>query len=166
MSDFWKYHGLGNDYLVMEPGRFTTPPNAEAVSLICDRHLGIGADGILWGPLERAPWATEAQPQETTSQDMALIIYNSDGSEGEKSGNGLRIFARHVWERKLVSGAEFTLLTRGGPARAEILREDGGRVAMGMGTVRFDSASIPVEGEPREVLRETLSLAGRGQKKL
>ena len=164
MNDYWKYHGLGNDYLVLEPGRFTTPPSAEAVKLICDRHLGIGADGILWGPLTQPPWASgdDGSASATHSDgEMALVIYNSDGSEGEKSGNGLRIFARHVWERKLHQNPEFVLLTRGGPARAEILTEDGGRVAMEMGQVRFDSASIPVAGEPREVLRETLEVAGR-----
>ena len=74
---FRKYHGLGNDYLVLEQGVLTP----ETVVAVCDRHTGLGSDGIL-----------EMMP--TNKADVGLRIWNPDGSVAEKSGNGLRIFAR------------------------------------------------------------------------
>lgn len=153
MNDFWKYHGLGNDYLVMEPTRFQQEPKPEAIAKICDRHMGVGADGVLWGPIRSG--------SNSTDEPMALVIYNADGSQGEKSGNGLRIFARHVWERKLATQRKFLLDTAGGRVEAEILREDGSRVAIEMGSISFESKAIPMTGENRTVLEETLNVDGR-----
>ena len=80
---FRKYHGLGNDYLVLEDGLLTP----DRVAALCDRHRGLGADGILQRlPSERA--------------DAGLRIWNPDGSIAEKSGNGLRIFARWMVEHQ------------------------------------------------------------------
>lgn len=154
MHDFWKYHGLGNDYLVMEPGRFAEVPGAEAIRLICDRHRGVGSDGILWGPGNTAA-ATQSDSV------PSVRIFNPDGSESEKSGNGLRIFARHLWERGLAGPSPFAIATAGGIVTAEVLDPKGGRIALAMGRVRFESGEIPVTGPPREVLRESLQVAGR-----
>ena len=76
---FYKYHGLGNDYLVLESAEALTP---ELVRTICDRHRGVGSDGIL------APFDAG------NAADYGVTIWNPDGSIAEKSGNGLRIFAR------------------------------------------------------------------------
>lgn len=76
---FSKYHGLGNDYLVFQPDT-VKPIGEEQIQCICDRNYGVGSDGILLGPL----------PSNTC--DFRLRIFNPDGSEAEKSGNGLRIF--------------------------------------------------------------------------
>jgi len=94
-----KYHGLGNDYLVLEaPGGEALEP--ALIRAICDRHRGPGGDGIL------LPVGSEAA-------DHGVRIYNPDGSEAEKSGNGLRIFARWLVERR-GAGARFTVETPGG----------------------------------------------------
>lgn len=159
MSDYFKYHGLGNDYLVLEPRRFQQPPSEEAIRRICDRHRGIGSDGILWGPM--AEPLPESAPRGDPPEAVPLRIYNPDGSEAEKSGNGLRIFARHIWGRGLVEGDRFALATAGGVARAAILDSRGSRIEMEMGVVRFDSESIPMGGPPREVLGETLHVGER-----
>jgi len=149
MWDYFKYHGLGNDYLVLEPARFRAPPTPEAVRRICDRHRGVGGDGILLGPL---PGAAGDPP--------AVRIFNPDGSEAEKSGNGLRIFARHLWARGHVTGRRFAIGTAVGPVEAELLDEAGRRFALAMGEVRFTSADIPWSGPPREALGERVEVGG------
>ena len=145
---FAKYHALGNDYLVIDPRDLSAPLTVAQVRRICDRHYGVGADGILLGPLpaERARFA--------------LRIFNPDGSEAEKSGNGLRIFARHLWERGLVAGEEFEVQTLGGLVRATVA--DAGRsVSVEMGHVSFWSDEIPVAGPQREVINEEFMAGDR-----
>jgi diaminopimelate epimerase len=145
---FAKYHALGNDYLVVDPRDLPATLTVAQVRRICDRHYGVGADGILLGPLP----AEQAR--------FALRIFNPDGSEAEKSGNGLRIFARHLWERGLVAGAEFALETPGGLVRATVA--DAGRsVSVEMGRVSFWSDEIPVAGPRREVINEELVAGDR-----
>jgi diaminopimelate epimerase len=97
-----KYQALGNDYLVVERVDFAERLSSSAVRRICDRHFGIGSDGIL----VREP---SSDPTE-----FRLRILNPDGSEAEKSGNGLRIFARYLWDQRLVSDAPFKVVTPGG----------------------------------------------------
>ncbi len=141
---FSKYHGLGNDYLVIDPADLSAELTPQQIRRICDRHYGVGADGVLLGPLPAA------------AASFGLRIFNPDGSEAEKSGNGLRIFARYLWDRGLVSEAPFTVATPGGLVTAQV--EPGGRMAtVAMGRVSFASREIPVAGPPREVLNETLS---------
>lgn len=126
MTDFRKYHGLGNDYLVIDPADFPFQPTPEAVRTICDRNLGVGSDGILLGPL-------------LDPEGPSLRIFNPDGSEAEKSGNGLRIFAWYLFERGLVEGREFPLRTKGGAVRAWILEPTAGLVRMDMGVPSFEA---------------------------
>lgn len=81
---FIKYHGLGNDYLVVDPNVRDVGLTPDVIRLICDRNFGIGSDGILYGPLDIG--------------DIPRVrIFNPDGSEAEKSGNGLRGFSRVVF---------------------------------------------------------------------
>jgi diaminopimelate epimerase len=145
---FVKYHALGNDYIVLEPAGVGTPLTAAQIRLICHRHYGVGSDGILLGPLEGG------------ACDFGLRFFNPDGGEFEKSGNGLRIFSRYLWDRGLVGSGPFTIQTAGGPVRAQV--HAGGRVvSVDMGQVSFDSGRIPVAGPPREVLNETMVVEGQ-----
>ncbi len=148
--DYCKYHGLGNDYLVIEPGTFREALGSEQVRAICDRHRGIGSDGVLLGPL------SAGRPPGLAPEVPALRIFNPDGSEGEKSGNGLRIFARYLWEQGRVRTSPFSIHTPGGTVRVRVLNPLGTRIAIEMGAVRFSSQHIPMTGPPREVLRELL----------
>src|SRR5215203_2857813 len=106
---FFKYHALGNDYLVIDPKSFAPELTEKNIKLICHRNFGVGSDGILFGP----------QPAERAS--FRLRIFNPDGSEAEKSGNGLRIFCRYLFDQKLVKQKEeFLVQTLGGVVRATI----------------------------------------------
>ena len=145
---FWKYHALGNDYLVIDPKDLPAPLTLEQIKMICHRNFGVGSDGILLGPLP------------STKAPFALRIYNPDGSEAEKSGNGLRIFSRYLWDRKLVGKDEFAIETAGGLVKSTVF-ENGNMVRVEMGKVSFDSEKIPVTGPKREVINEKISVGGR-----
>jgi diaminopimelate epimerase len=145
---FSKYHALGNDYIVINPKDLPAPLTTEQVKLICHRNFGVGSDGILLGPLPSA------------TAKCALKIYNPDGSIAEKSGNGLRIFSRYLWDTKFVSNDEFAIQTDGGLVRSTVF-EGGKMVRVEMGNVSFDSEKIPVTGPKREVINEKISVGGR-----
>ena len=143
-----KYHALGNDYIVIDPNEAGGELDGEKIRLICHRNYGVGSDGILLGPIA------------SKSCDFKLRIFNPDGSEAEKSGNGLRIFARYLWDRNLVREQPFTIETRGGSVTAQVL-SGAGQVMVEMGQVNFHSDQIPVSGEPREVMNERIEVSGK-----
>lgn len=143
--NFFKYHALGNDYIVINPGDIQNKLTSSQIQRICHRNYGVGSDGILLGPLE------------TSDADFALRIFNPDGSEAEKSGNGLRIFSRYLWDKGLVREKLFSIHTAGGIVKSQI-HDDGSSVTVEMGKVNFHSEQIPVNGKPREVINETITI--------
>lgn len=144
---FYKYHALGNDYVVIEPDEVAIGLTKEQIRRICHRNYGVGSDGILYGSIE------------TDDADFALRIFNPDGSEAEKSGNGLRIFSRFLWDKDKVGKKQFTILTAGGKVNAQVF-EEGKKIRIDMGKVSFDSAKIPVAGSAREVINEKMEING------
>jgi diaminopimelate epimerase len=146
---FSKYHALGNDYIVIDPRDHREALSAAHIVRICHRNFGVGSDGILLGPLP----ARDGAP-------FALRIFNPDGSEAQKSGNGLRIFCRYLFDRGLVKNQSFSVHTQGGVVQARV-HGAGESVTVEMGRVTFRSDEIPVniDGAPREVVRETLRIA-------
>lgn len=120
----WKAHGLGNDYLVWQgPSDFLTP---ERVRFICNRHFGVGSDGIL-------------EPTQPTDADYDVRIWNPDGSQAEKSGNGLRIFA--FWLHHFRGAPlHFTVSTGLDVVNCRIGPDS---ISIDMGTARFAPESIP-----------------------
>ncbi|MDY6933789.1 MAG: diaminopimelate epimerase [Spirochaetota bacterium] len=144
---FVKYHALGNDYIVLNPIDLDTKLDINTIKLICHRNYGIGSDGILIGPYE------------SSECDFGLSILNPDGSEAEKSGNGLRIFSRYLWDIGLVHDDTFTILTLGGQVKSQVL-DKGSSVTVDMGRVSFQSNKIPVTGPQREVINETIIVDG------
>ena len=150
---FHKYHALGNDYIVCDPRDFPqwkSAPSVEQIRVVCHRNFGVGSDGILWGPLP------------STASEFGLRIFNPDGSEAEKSGNGLRIFSRYLWDQKLVTNPSFTVETPGGTVQS-VIKDNGRLITVAMGKVSFDSAKIPVNltGAPREVINEKITVLDR-----
>lgn len=144
---FRKYHGLGNDYLVIDPRIHDVDLTPDAIRLICDRHFGVGADGILYGPAKgRDGWSVR--------------IFNPDGSEAEKSGNGLRIFAKYLYEKKYVNRKQFSIETLGGIVEAQIEDDAANLIRIKMGRITFRSTEIPVKGDDREVVDEELEING------
>jgi diaminopimelate epimerase len=144
---FNKYHALGNDYIVLDPAEFGQLTE-ERICRLCHRNYGIGSDGILYGP------------SDTEQADFALRIFNPDASEAEKSGNGLGIFARYLWDRGKVQNDEFTISTVGGIVKARV-HINGQKVTVDMGKVSFESTEIPVNGAPRQVINEQVQVAGQ-----
>jgi diaminopimelate epimerase len=148
---FFKGHGLGNDYIALEFPDLAGPsaePSRDAIRLLCDRHRGIGSDGIL------ARWPSDAA-------DFGLRIFNPDGSEAEKSGNGLRIFAAYLLDRgDIANDARFTVETPGGVVMMALLgRSDGVlTVEVEMGRASFSSSALAMPGPERELGTETLEL--------
>ena len=142
---YTKYHALGNDYIVIDPVDMDGELDPEQIRLICHRNFGIGSDGILLGPLH------------SEECDFRIRILNPDGGEAEKSGNGLRIFSRFLWDKGLVRENPFTVETLGGVVVCNVHR-GGKTVTVEMGEVSFRSSIIPVAGEEREVLREQMEI--------
>src|SRR5512133_2741372 len=133
---FSKFHALGNDYLVIDPTRTAFELEPRLVQALCDRHRGAGSDGLLLGPLP-VPGDPEA---------FGLRIFNPDGSESEKSGNGLRIFARYLLEAGHVEGDGCRIRTTGGTAEVQYLAPDGSLVQVDMGLPAFRAGDIPFTG--------------------
>lgn len=149
MTQFIKSHGLGNDYIVIDSNKIEFDLTEEAIKLICHRNYGVGSDGILL-------------LTNSDKADFGLRILNPDGSEAEKSGNGLRIFSKFLYEHGYTKKKTFTIDTPGGTVTAE-LEVTSGRVefvTVEMGTATFSSSEIPVAGEPREVVAEDIMVDG------
>jgi diaminopimelate epimerase len=148
---FYKYHALGNDYLVIPRfGEAGSAPDPALIRRICHRNYGIGSDGILL-PVHPPPGSARGI--------HGLAIFNPDGSLAEKSGNGLRIFARWLFDQHLVGEDPFPIWTPGGWVQARIF-PGGSPITIEMGQASFDSSSIPVLGPPRQVIDEPLGLTG------
>jgi diaminopimelate epimerase len=150
MIPFVKGHGLGNDYLVLEAEALDFPLDPRAVRRICHRNWGVGSDGILLlVPSSRA--------------DFGLRIFNPDGSEAEKSGNGLRIFAKYLYDYGRTARTAFTVETRGGLVACQC-QVSGSRVTsvtVEMGRATFRPAEIPMTGPEGEAVAVPLRVDGR-----
>lgn len=149
MNQFVKSHGLGNDYFVLDQSQLSFDLTPEVVQLLCHRNYGIGSDGILLlVPSDKA--------------DFGLRILNPDGSEAEKSGNGIRIFAKYLFEHGHTEKEVFKISTLGGVVTAELETTDGivPFVTVEMGEATFQSNLIPVAGEEREVVDEEINVDG------
>jgi len=148
---FIKSHGLGNDYIVFDNSNINFQINEKAIKLICDVHYGVGSDGILLLiPGKKA--------------DFGLRIYNPDGSEAEKSGNGLRIFCKFLYDYKYTKNKQFTVETLGGVVKATIDKEINHKaslITIEMGKAIFKSTEIPVNYDKPECLDYPLVIDGK-----
>lgn len=133
--EFTKWQGCGNDFVLVDDRSKSIKDPAELSRKMCDRHYGIGADGlIIIRPSDKA--------------DTRMRIYNTDGSEAEMCGNGIRCFARWVYELGLVPGEEFTVETGAGILVPKIIKENGRitGVRVDMGQPVLDAEKIPTKG--------------------
>lgn len=148
---FVKSHGLGNDYITLNQDEISFELTEKAIVRICDVHFGIGSDGILL----KVP---------SSKADFGLRILNPDGSEAEKSGNGLRIFAKYLYDYGFAKEKSFSIETLGGLVKAEVIEEKNGKafkIKVDMGKAIFESKKIPVNCEKAECIGETLTLSDR-----
>ena len=149
-NGFFKGHGLGNDYLVMDPKDLTFELTPERIEKICDRNWGVGSDGIL--TLEASDRA-----------DFGLRIWNPDGSEAEKSGNGLRIFARYLYATDKVDKTSFSVDTPGGLVHIDLHIDEWGDASaatVDMGQATFEPAALPCSFEVEELIEQPITAAG------
>ncbi|MET8525548.1 diaminopimelate epimerase [Micromonospora sp. NPDC005172] len=155
MSDFVKYHALGNDYLVVDPRRLDIARTGDTARLLCDRRYGVGADGLLVGPVG----------QVVPGEPVDLLIFNADGSPCGRSGNGIRIFASHLLDREPQlgrgpAGNQVTVRTRGGTSRVEIRDPGAGTVRIATDAPAF-SVADPSATDPAARLLRPLVVGDR-----
>jgi len=150
MIPFGKGHGLGNDYIVINGADLPAVLTPQQVTRICDRNWGVGSDGIL---LLVPAWG---------GADFGLRILNPDGSEAEKSGNGLRIFAKYLYDHGHAKRDTFTVATKGGRVECRCHVVDGrmSLVTVEMGRCTFVAPEIPMNGPEREVVKVPLQVDG------
>ncbi len=155
---FVKYEGLGNDFVVVDARERPAEVSIDGplASRICDRHRGVGADGVL-----------VLLPPRTRDAVASMRVLNADGSEAEMCGNGIRCVAKHVAEsgggRAVPSVLRFD--TGAGLLTTEVELDVEGRVrdvTVDMGRARLERGEIPVQGDPRgRMIDETVEVAGR-----
>lgn len=150
-NGFFRGHGLGNDYLVMDPKELSFKLTPPAIETICNRHWGLGSDGILTiVPSKQA--------------DFGLRIFNPDGSEAEKSGNGLRIFARYLHATGKTKKKHFTVETKGGLVTIQLHIDrhgDASDVTVEMGRATFAPGALPCTLAVEELIQQPIDAAGR-----
>ena len=136
---FWKYQGIGNDFILLDGTAGDLEIDAEWCRRACDRHYGIGADGVLY-----------VMPGEGT--DITMRIINADGSEAEMCGNGIRCVAKYAADHGVVPGDTMTIHTLAGDLGAEVFRGDDGlvrTVRINMGAPILDGRTVPVDYDGR-----------------
>ena len=139
---FTKVHGLGNDFIILD-GRANSLDYRALAPRLCHRQTGIGADGLLI-------------IENTDRADTRMRIVNEDGSEAEMCGNGIRCFAKFVYEQGIVNKTEFSVETLAGIMRPKLVMQGGAvrAVTVDMGEPYLECAEIPVAGEGKCIDRE------------
>lgn len=149
---FVKSHGLGNDYIVLDSDKIDFKLTQDFIKKICDVHYGIGSDGVL-------------VKYNSDVADFKLRIFNPDGSEAEKSGNGLRIFCKFLYDYGYTDKEEFTVETKGGIVKAKIEEKNKfGKakiVTVDMGKAIFDPKQIPVNTDKEEFISEKITVGDK-----
>lgn len=136
---FAKYHGTGNDFVMLEDLDDRVRLDPGTIASLCDRRRGVGADGLI--RIAPAPGA-----------DFFMDYYNAEGEPAEMCGNGIRCLAKYVYDRGLTSETELDVLTRAG-VKHLLLDARGGAVrtvTVDMGPPAFERKAIPMTGEPTE----------------
>jgi diaminopimelate epimerase len=134
---FVKMHGLGNDFIVVDDRGLLWDFDPDAVRWLCDRHFGVGADGLIL-----------VRPADDGRSDFFMLYYNSDGTTAEMCGNGIRCFAKWLVDRSLVDGDTLTVQTLGGAKTIEVERCEDGTMALArvdMGEPVLDLAAVPAK---------------------
>lgn len=148
---FVKSHGLGNEYIVLDSEKISFKLTPNAIKRLCNIHFGIGSDGVLL----KVP---------SNKADFGFKVFNPDASEAEKSGNGLRIFCKYLYDYNYTDKKEFTVETLGGIVKAHIVKETDGKanvVTVDMGKAIFTSRDIPVNSDKPEFIKEKITAGDR-----
>ena len=130
-----KMQGCGNDFVIIDYAEYEKTGMAmeELAKKVCDRHFGVGADGMI------------IPKTDTANSDIGWYFYNSDGSIAQMCGNGMRCFARYAYDNGLVKKKEFSVKTGAGIISPQLLED--GNVKVNMGIPVLEDAKIPFKGE-------------------
>jgi diaminopimelate epimerase len=148
---FSKYHGTGNDFILVDDLDDRLRLKRDLIEAVCDRRRGVGGDGVI-----RILRATDA--------DFFMDYYNADGQVAEMCGNGIRCLAKYVYDRGLIDRKEFDVMTRAGLKRVVVEAKDGvaARITVGMGLPEFERKAIPMTGDADErFIEQPLEVDGR-----
>lgn len=153
MVSFYKYHGLGNDFILVDNRDNSMNEAQVTAEKMCHRFFGIGADGLILA-------------ENSSSADIRMIIYNSDGSRAGMCGNGLRCFAKFAYERLGIKKAEIAVETDSGILTTGIISKDQtvSAVKVNMGRPIFESNKIPCTIERYPIVGHEASISGRTYK--
>jgi len=148
---FWKMHGLGNDYVVIDnrEEKISGKQAAELAKRLCERRLSVGADGLLLVSNSKAG-------------DVKMRIFNADGSEAEMCGNGMRCFAKYCYENSVVKKNEFSVETLSGIKNVLLTLQHGevSAVKVDMGSPNWERSSLPMVGQGT-CINENLEVDGK-----
>jgi diaminopimelate epimerase len=148
INHFVKTHGLGNEYIILNEEKVNFNLTQKAIQRICNVNFGIGSDGILL-------------KVQSNKADFGLKIFNPDGSEAEKSGNGLRIFCKYIYDYGFTNNEEFSVETKGGIVKAKIIEASNNKarlISVDMGKANFNSKEIPTSFIEEEVIGKMLEV--------
>jgi diaminopimelate epimerase len=150
MNTFIKAHGLGNSYIVFDQSNIDFEISASKIRKICSTELGIGSDGVLL-------------KVSSEHAEFGLRIFNPDGSEAEKSGNGIRIFGKYIYDYGFSNKDNFSIETPGGIVEVSILEKKRNKVSIlraAMGKAIFDPRLIPVVLSGKSILQHKIKVLG------
>ena len=151
MTEFFKYHGIGNDFVILDGTRADPNLSKEEIVFICDRNFGVGSDGVIY-----------VLPGQKGS-DVTMRIFNTDGSEPEMCGNGIRCLAKFAYDRGIVSKPDFVVHTGKGNLRAICTTGPDGKVSsvkIDMGEPILRPEDVPAKGVGSRVIDEEAEIEG------
>lgn len=142
-----KMQGCGNDFVIIDYTEYekTNMPMSELAKKVCNRNFGVGADGMIIPNISPSPHPSPQRGEGEFVADIGWYFYNSDGSTAQMCGNGIRCFAKYVYDKKVLDKKTFTVLTGAGIIKPELL--DDGNVKVNMGTPIIEDEKIPFKGE-------------------
>jgi diaminopimelate epimerase len=150
-NSFVKMHGLGNEYIVLDSTNIDFKLTVQAIKRLCNIHFGIGSDGIvMYVP--------------STKADFGFRVYNPDGSEAEKSGNGLRILCKYLYDFGFAKSRKFSIETLSDIVFAEVVKETKGKASLirvDMGKAIFNSHDIPVNSDMPEFIGQNIKVGDK-----
>ena len=140
-----KMQGCGNDFVILDYDEYqkTSFEMSKLAQILCNRNFGIGADGMI---------IPDTKPNGET--DIAWYFYNSDGTSAQMCGNGIRCFAKYVYDKGLVKSKKFSVMTLAGVIIPEI--QEDGNVKVDMGIPILEDKKIPFEGEKRIKIQDKI----------
>ncbi|MDH7508114.1 MAG: diaminopimelate epimerase [Methanomassiliicoccales archaeon] len=146
---FWKYHGIGNDFILFDDSQCRLQLSKKKIVDLCDRHYGIGADGIL-------------VLEQSRDADAKMRVFNADGSEAEMCGNGIRCMAKHLYDFSIVRKEKMRIATLSGikEVRCIVQNDEVDEVIVDMGRPSLDCSSIPMKCEG-QFIQKVIDVGGR-----